>query len=718
MQLAKKLIISFICMGVLVAVFGYVSFYFSERSLEENIKENSNLRSQGILNEIDKNIFLRIIESEEFSKDPRLKTSIQISNEKYDKIKDVEKYIDEQDSKWTSVSFEEKNSLVENLIDHENSKILKSKINFYEQKFGDLVFAEIFTTNKYGVNVAQSDVTSDFKQSDEEWWQVAKNEGIHLNDVNFDESAGVYSIDISVRIDDDDGNFLGVIKSVINLNDILDTIQEAKSNSEHPSILFELINNNYEVIYSTDTDWKLFEDVTSKIYFESLMEGESHFVIKENEFTKIGELYSFSRSNGYKDYDGFGWILILKYDTQDVLSSIVTLNFILSAIAALFIGIVVIFGLVFSRSIAIPIREKNDLLKVLDEFALVSITDKHGNIIHANEKFCKVSKYSKNELIGQNHKILKSDYHPPSFFKNLWGTISSGKIWSNEVKNKAKDGSPYWVHTIISPIFGAKGKIERYISIRTDITKNKQNEETIKSQYKRLKDTEQQKGEFLSMITHELRSPLTPIVGWCDALKNPAILGNLNEKQNKAVDTILNNSLRLQRLISDLLDAQKLEMGKMNFDKSEFSVSNLMNKIVNNFEYALKPKNIVLDNLTKDKINLKSDEKRIEQVLTNLINNALDFVPNETGKIEINCKNEASDVVFEVIDNGPGIEKEKQKLLFKKFYQADTSLRREHGGTGLGLNICKGIVEGLGGQIDVKSEIGKGTSFYFRIPKK
>ena len=375
-------------------------------------------------------------------------------------------------------------------------------------------------------------------------------------------------------------------------------------------------------------------------------------------------------------------------------------------------------SILYGKNLEIFNREKNDLLLVLDEFALVSITDIQGNIIYTNEKFCEISKYSSDELIGQNHRILKSGNHPESFYKNLWDIISAGKIWKNVVQNKAKDGSHYWVQTIIAPIFGNDGKIEKYISIRIDITKNKENEETIKSQYELLKKVENEKGEFLAMITHELRSPLTPIVGWCDALKNPSIMAKLDEKQSKAVDTILNNSLRLQKLISDLLDSQKLDMGKMAFDIQEFSTFDLMNLIKNNFVHSLKSKNIVLDNLTKDKINLKSDEKRIEQVLTNLINNAIDFVSQETGKIEINCKNEVTDVVFEVNDNGPGIEKEKQKLLFKKFYQADTSLRREHGGTGLGLSICKGIVEGLGGQINVKSEIGKGTSFYFRIPKK
>ncbi|MDH3385489.1 MAG: ATP-binding protein [Nitrosopumilus sp.] len=718
MKIAKKLILSFICMGVLIGLIGYLAIYFSESALEDSITQDAVVLSKKILNDIDKNIYTRIVESQELASDPRLQTSLKISNENFDKIEDVEKYIDEIDMKWRSTPLEENNSLIENIIDFESSQILKNRINFYEKEYEEVVFAEIFTTNKYGVNVAQSSVTSDYKQNDEEWWQIAKNNGWHINDVDFDDSAGIYSIDISVRVNDEDGNFLGVMKSVVNINNILVSIQEAKSDSTHTSTQFELINKNNQIIFSTEQDWRLFEDAISRPYIKTVIEGKDHVIIKENELMEIGNLYSFSYSEGYRNYDGLGWILILKYDTQDVLSSVLALKFIILGLSILIGTVAISFGLLISRSIAIPIKEKDNLLLVLDEFALVSFTDNQGNITHANEKFCETSKYSMNELIGQNHRILKSDYHPQSFYKNMWDTISSGKIWNNEIKNKAKDGSLYWVKTIIAPIFDYNGKIERYISIRTDITKNKENEETIKSQFQRLKKIEAEKGEFLSMITHELRSPLTPIVGWCDALKNPKILGNLDGKQIKAVNTILNNALKLQRLISDLLDAQKLEMGKMSFEKSEFNVLNLMDMVLNNFEQTIKTKNIVLVNLTKDEIILKSDEKRIEQVLTNLINNSIDFVSKDTGRIEINCKNEETDVIFEVKDNGPGIEKEKQKLLFKKFYQADTSLKREHGGTGLGLNICKGIVEGLKGEIIVNSVLGKGTSFIFRIPKE
>ena len=161
MKIAKKLILSFIAVGVLVGFTGYVTIYFAESALEKNIIEGSDLLSKEILTSIEKNIYIRIIESQELADDPRIKNAIRISNEEFENIENIEKYIEEKDVDWTSETFVEKEILVKNLIDHENSKILKNKINFYEGKYGHLVFAEIFTTNKHGVNVAQSAITSD-----------------------------------------------------------------------------------------------------------------------------------------------------------------------------------------------------------------------------------------------------------------------------------------------------------------------------------------------------------------------------------------------------------------------------------------------------------------------------------------------------------------------------------------------------------------------------
>ena len=108
--------------------------------------------------------------------------------------------------------------------------------------------------------------------------------------------------------------------------------------------------------------------------------------------------------------------------------------------------------------------------RAVDEAIIVAITDKKGDIIYANKKFCEISKYSEEELIGKNHRILKSGYHTPEFYRDLWSNITSGKTWQADIKNRAKDGSFYWVRTTIFPIVGNDSKPEYYVSVRADIT--------------------------------------------------------------------------------------------------------------------------------------------------------------------------------------------------------------------------------------------------------
>ena len=247
--------------------------------------------------------------------------------------------------------------------------------------------------------------------------------------------------------------------------------------------------------------------------------------------------------------------------------------------------------------------------------------------------------------------------------------------------------------------------------------KLEEKEARIREQYEELKKIDTSKEEFTSMISHELKTPLTPIMGWCQALRSPKILGQLNPKQAQALNAIETNAIKLKELVGDMLDAQKLDMKKMKFDHKDVDVTEMMYYLAENLRSTMDPKHIEFVNSTSEKLTLKSDKSRLEQVLNNIILNAVDFVPANTGKIEISAENKNGKVLFTVKDNGMGIPKDKQGRLFTQFYQLDTSATRKHGGSGLGLSICKGIVNALGGEIWVESDVGTGASFYFTIPK-
>ena len=225
-----------------------------------------------------------------------------------------------------------------------------------------------------------------------------------------------------------------------------------------------------------------------------------------------------------------------------------------------------------------------------------------------------------------------------------------------------------------------------------------------------------QKDEFSAMVGHELKTPLVPILGYSELLLS-GDMGKLTETQNNSVKTIFDNATRLLRLIQDILDVRKTELGKLNLDIHDVNAKEIIAQCLTAFKTTSQSKGITLVDNSQD-IPLQCDFERIIQVINNLLSNAYKFTPQKNGKIEVGAKIDNDSVIFSVKDNGIGIPKEKQANLFKKFYQVDTSIKRSALGSGLGLAICRGIIESHKGKIWLESEVEKGTIVYFSISRK
>ena len=239
--------------------------------------------------------------------------------------------------------------------------------------------------------------------------------------------------------------------------------------------------------------------------------------------------------------------------------------------------------------------------------------------------------------------------------------------------------------------------------------------DTIKEKEEQTKKTEIAKDEFLAMITHELKTPLVPIQGYADILLGEH-LGKLTDKQKERINIIKSSSETLLALISDLLDAQKLELGQLRMRKENVNIKETIANAVELFLPQAQKNKIEISSNIQD-LSIEHDPDRIRQVITNLIKNSLTAVEPEKGKIEIIMKNLPQEIQISVKDNGMGIPTNKQSELFKKFYQVDATLTRERGGSGLGLSICKGIMENHRGAITVKSIPNQETVFTITLPK-
>lgn len=362
-------------------------------------------------------------------------------------------------------------------------------------------------------------------------------------------------------------------------------------------------------------------------------------------------------------------------------------------------------------------KEVENIKMALDESAIVAITNQKGIITYVNDKFCKISKFSRKELIGKDHKIINSGYHSKDFIKNLWQTIASGKIWKGELKNIAKDGNYYWVDTTIVPFFNDKGKPTQYIAIRADITEKKKVEEDLIEATKIAENSVRVKEEFLSNMSHEIRTPMNGIIGYTDLLLEMT----LSSEQSEFLDRIKKSSNSLLVLTNDILDLSKLESGKLIFESIEFDLIDLIDQVIKMVEHSAKRKGIELSLYIDSKCPryIKGDPTRLNQVLLNLINNAVKFT--EVGEVNIYVKPQSQkddkvNITFKIEDTGIGMNKASQKIIFNSFTQARSDTTRKYGGSGLGLAIVKMIINQKQGEIHLDSTLGKGTTFTITIP--
>jgi two-component system sensor histidine kinase VicK len=272
----------------------------------------------------------------------------------------------------------------------------------------------------------------------------------------------------------------------------------------------------------------------------------------------------------------------------------------------------------------------------------------------------------------------------------------------------------------------SKPTVSSYVSIFESLWQQTRLYTHIREVNEQLLATEKAKEEFISMVSHELKTPLVPLKGYAQMLLRPKIMGGaqVNERQKNAINAMNRNIEKLQALVEDVMDVYKLDMGKLRFSRSDTSITELIHETVSELRPLTLNKKIDLDANIQLNGTVFCDPNRIGQVLSNLIKNSIDFVPDTDGKIIVRVQKEDYNnndddfkmALFTVEDNGIGINPEKADKLFQKFYQIDTGPTRKHAGTGLGLVICRGIIEAHGGKIWVDNTRRIGAAIKFTLP--
>lgn len=350
-------------------------------------------------------------------------------------------------------------------------------------------------------------------------------------------------------------------------------------------------------------------------------------------------------------------------------------------------------------------NELKQFFDALNASSIVSKTDTHGEITFVNDTFCTVSGYSRQELIGQPHSIVRHPDTPASVFSALWKNIQSGTLYKVILKNRRKNGTPYYVDSTIFPIKNETGAITEYLAVRHDIT------EVIDSRDKAI-EAEHFKDRFLSNMSHELRTPLNSIIGFSQLLEYKV----QDPTRLRYIKSILESSQHLLEIINDLLDLSKIKSGQFSLEIRPFHLYTSFASLLERFEVQTHSKhlrfNYTLD-ISRDETVL-GDWLRLSQILTNLLSNAIKFTP-QGGKISLKAHYGNGILECKIADSGIGMDEATMERIFNPFEQADLSITRKFGGTGLGLSITKELVERMEGSIHVYSRIGAGSRFTITV---
>ena len=674
MKIMHKLILGFLTFTLIAGAAGYFSINLSEGALIESIGKEHVFLAERTLYEINKEIYNRIEEIQVYSADLILQEAIMKSNQEFDALDDIQRYINKKDDEWTSVPKETVTSFMQNLIENKLAEELREKIEFYEKKYGNKLYGEIFVTNKYGANVAQTGKTTDYYQADEEWWQTANETGLYVGDVGYDESADIYSIDIGVKIIDEDGNLLGVTKAVLSLIELIEFVGYIKEYIKFDTN-FLFYDRDQKLIYSTK-EFSIFDDAPEQYH---RIIGITGFTVIHEEGEEE-EVYSYAVSQGFRDFEGLGWTLLIESETEDILAPVIRLKNTLFITLAFVIVLSILTGIGISRSIFKPIGKLSTVAEKigrgdLDSKAEVSSKDEIGNLaVTINHMASDLKKYQ--------NKLLESEK-------------KRGKELELEVSKKTKE-----LNRRVNELEIAKKATTNML-------------EDLNEANKELKTLDQAKSNFLNLVSHELKTPLTAVfahLGVLDDFKK-----DLSKEELKSLDAIKRNSNQLKILINNILEIARIEAGKFELNPTKLDIKKEIHEVVENLSILSNKKGLKIEVEAKELPSIIADEIRVKEILTNLISNAIKFT--NKGKITIKAVKDGKFVKTSVIDTGVGISKDKIKNLFQKFYQVDSSVsRRFFGGTGLGLSISKQLVELQKGKISVESEPGKGSTFSFTLP--
>ncbi len=364
-------------------------------------------------------------------------------------------------------------------------------------------------------------------------------------------------------------------------------------------------------------------------------------------------------------------------------------------------------------------KEISDYKYALNESAIVAVTDQKGVIKHVNDNFCKISKYNREELLGQDHRIINSGHHSPEFIRTIWTTIANGRVWKGELKNKAKDGEIYWVDTTIVPFLNSEGKPYQYVAIRSDITERKIAEELVRRSNEELEQKvidrthilelrNTQLVDFCNIVSHNLRAPMVNIAMLVDFIESTDDTDEQKDLFGKIKPVLAHLNEVFNELVESIQVRQDIEI-----ESETINIKQSLDHLMKSFESQISQFEAKITIDLGGQVTARYPQKYFDSILLNLISNSFKYKsPDRVPEISITFTRNEDKLMIAVADNGLGIDLEMNRDLLFKIRKV---FHKHPDAKGFGLFMTKTQVETMGGRIWAESTPNVGSTFYVEL---
>ncbi|RJX33388.1 MAG: PAS domain S-box protein [Desulfurivibrio sp.] len=604
MKTSQKIMAGFLVTLTLTAALAFYADFASRRSLEEAIGHESLILAQETMKRIDLAIHDKIMYVWDNAEQAWILSHIVKSNQSFAELDSPEDFMDRIDREWTSSPQDTLSPLLLELQDNELSRALRQQfINSLLKKYGYSPFPELFVTNRYGAVIATTGRTNSYRQDKKSWWQTAREQGISLEDIAYDAGSDSYGIAVALRLDDSDGNFLGVVKAIVNVGPIVKTAEIATS--RYQSARTRLLTRDGKIIFRS-RPYRFLQDFSDVTLINRLEGGEGFFVGNEQ---NVQRFYSYVRSKGKdRHYPGFGWILLVSNDADEVLASAEVLRTRIAVVSILLIMAGIIFALFLSmtinRSLGVlsagaerigggdldfrmelagddefgqvagtfnamvrnlqeitasrdelnaeidkrnmaekALRESEKRFRATFEQAAVGIAlvSPRGGWLRVNRKLCAIVGYPEDKL---RQLTFQDITHPDDLDTDLdfYRQVLAGEIstYSLEKRYIRLDGSPVWINLTVSLVRDDDGTPAYFISIIEDIDQRKNTELERDRLSLELNKKNHELEQIIYVTSHDLRSPLVNVQGFSKEL-SADIKNLLSLWQNTGIPAAIRN---------------------------------------------------------------------------------------------------------------------------------------------------------------------------------